>query len=395
MTTYICPYCFSKNEITDVLFRCGNIKCPAEQDKKIALYETGNENSPRLLSKVFASSSNSFLSMPSEAVCPGCREKSYKRICSQCHNELPREIDRHKGIIISVVGAKNTGKSHFIAVLIDQMRKYVACSFNASFTPINTDHEKRYKNDFYTPLYSSHRLLNSTVSGSTAQRPLIYALTISDKSFFKRNNTIVYITFFDTAGEDLSNEDTMSTVNKYIGQSSGIIFLLDPMQIQYVRDAIKPDIVNASSGTVIDDLANPADILRRVSNLIRDANNLGDAEMIPIPIAATFTKIDALEPLLPPGCIVLEDSPHRSLHAFNQTNSDNIHTEIESMLSDWGGWDFPQQLSVNYKKYSYFGLSALGKVPKGQNIDVIRPLRIEDPLLWLLSFHNIIPTYKK
>jgi hypothetical protein len=65
------------------------------------------------------------------------------------------------------------------------------------------------------------------------------------------------------------------------------------------------------------------------------------------------------------------------------------------MLSDWGGWDFPQQLSLNYKKYAYFGLSALGKTPKGQSIDVIRPHRIEDPLLWLLSFHNIIPRNKK
>jgi GTPase SAR1 family protein len=324
-----------------------------------------------------------------------CHEKSYKIICPQCHNELPHEIDRHKGIIISVIGAKNTGKSHFIAVLIDQMRKYVSSSFNASFSPINTDHEKRYKNDFYTPLYSSHRLLNSTVSGSTAQRPLIYALTISGNSFFKRNNTIIYITFFDTAGEDLSDEDTMSSVNKYIGQSSGIIFLLDPMQIQNVRDKTDPAIVTASSGTGIHDLADPADILRRVSDLIRDANNLGKSEKIPIPIAATFTKIDALGPLLHPGCIVLEDSPHRSLHAFNQIDSDNIHAEIESMLSDWGGWDFPQQLSVNYKKYGYFGLSALGKAPKGQNIDVIRPHRIEDPLLWLLSLHNIIPRNKK
>ena len=167
------------------------------------------------------------------------------------------------------------------------------------------------------------------------------------------------------------------------------------MQIQYVRDAIEPSVVNASSETVIDDLADPADILRRVSNLIRDANNLKDSEMIPIPIAATFTKIDALEPLLPPGSIVSEDSPHRSLHAFHQGNSNNIHMEIESMLSEWGGWDFPQQLSINYKKYSYFGLSALGKAPKGHNIDVIRPHRTEDPLLWLLSLHDIIPTKKK
>jgi len=395
MATYICPYCFSKNQMTDVLFRCGNIKCPAEQDKKIALYETGNENSARLLGKVIAPSSKGFFGMPTDAVCPVCREKSYKRICPQCHNELPREIDHHKGIIISVIGAKNTGKSHFIAVLIDQMRRYVSSSFNASFSPINTEHEKRYKNDFYSPLFASHRLLNSTVSGSTAQRPLIYTLTISDKSLFKRNNTIIYITFFDTAGEDLSHENTMSTVNKYIGQSSGIIFLIDPMQIQDVRDKTDPAVVNASSGTDIKDLADPADILRRVCNLIRDANNLDDSEMIPIPIAATFTKVDALKPLLPPGCIVFEDSPHRSLHIFDQTDSDNIYTEIESMLSDWSGWDFPQQLSINFKKYAYFGLSALGKTPKGQSIDVIRPHRIEDPLLWLLSYHNIIPKGKK
>ena len=40
--------------------------------------------------------------------------------------------------------------------------------------------------------------------------------------------------FFDTAGEDLNDEDTMSTVNKYICKSAGIVFLLDPMQIPAV-----------------------------------------------------------------------------------------------------------------------------------------------------------------
>lgn len=394
-THYICPYCFSKHKINNVKFRCKNQRCIKEPDTELSTYEGGRTIS---MNKVITPQKVKPLIMPRSAVCPECNENTTKKICPSCHNELPREIDTVKDIIISIVGAKNTGKSHYIAVLIDQMRK-ISYNFNACWSPINTQISNRYKTDFYNPLFKSHKLLSATTSGmsvsSTARKPLIYELVFGSSGFMKKNNTVVYLTFFDTAGEDLDDEDVMNTVNKYISRSSGIIFLLDPLQIHQVRDSLGNDVIQASSATKIEDVATPSEIIGRVSNMIRDFNSKRAAQKIDVPVAATFTKIDAIESLLPRGNTIMETSPHYELGEFDSSDAENINQEIESMLIDWNGHDYTQQLSINYSKYSFFGASSLGKIPEKGNIDVIRPHRIEDPLLWLLALNNVIPSNGK
>ena len=46
-------------------------------------------------------------------------------------------------------------------------------------------------------------------------------------------------------------------------------------------------------------------------------------------------------------------------------------------------------MRLNYKDFRYFGVSALGAEPDYENATVaaggVRPHRVEDPVLWLLS----------
>ena len=76
---------------------------------------------------------------------------------------------------------------------------------------------------------------------------------------------------------------------------------------------------------------------------------------------------------------------------YNLSDANNVNTEIENLMAEWAGFHLIQEVTHNFKIYSFFGLSALGSNPHGSNkISKLRPLRVEDPFLWLLYKNNII-----
>ena len=76
---------------------------------------------------------------------------------------------------------------------------------------------------------------SANVRGEVAVRkPLIYEMMIPLDAKGRRVHKYTFV-FYDTAGEDLKNEAIMKTVNRYICKASGLIFLLDPMQIMQLR----------------------------------------------------------------------------------------------------------------------------------------------------------------
>src|SRR5699024_9797523 len=75
--------------------------------------------------------------------------------------------------------------------------------------------------------------------------PLIYSLTFLKKNgFFKKMfgsktaSQSISLTFYDTAGENLDSESSMLTFNRYLAHASGIILLLDPLQLPNVRNEL-------------------------------------------------------------------------------------------------------------------------------------------------------------
>ena len=204
----------------------------------------------------------------------------------------------------------------------------------------------------------------------------------------KRNEIKCYtFVFFDTAGEDLNDLSTMTTVNKYICKSSGIIFLLDPMSIQGVVNQLDKDWVSRASGGLQEHDGIADDIISRVSRLIRNANGMKEEQKIDIPVAAVFSKYDAFEQLVPEDATVRRTSPHCKKGKFDDADRIAVDSEIASLLDSWGARSFTSQLENNYKTYSYFAVSALGldNNPSSRRFDIPHPHRIEDPLLWLMK----------
>jgi hypothetical protein len=383
----VCPYCFEPYKLAETPFRCTSpgARCAPEVDAvRARAWEDGVP-----LGRVLPPNGK----RQKESRCPTCSQVSRKRICPHCHMDLPHTTGKYRNLIFAVIGAKEAGKSHYLAVLIEQIRKHVGPSLNLLLEPLDDYTIRRYRQDFYDPIYRKGTTIRGTVSALAdrkVQLPLVYTLTFTGKDLFGRQaiKGVVTLVFFDTAGEDLDDEQVMNTVNKYIYRSNGIILLLDPLQLDSVRDRLNGSVPLPSRNS------ETSDIITRTTRLILKGRELGEESMVPTPLAVAFSKFDAVEPLVDPQMQLNADPSHQG--GYDIADFHAVSSEMQSLLREWGEVFITQQVEKRYRRFGFFGLTALGCNPHGdQKIPRVLPRRAEDPFLWLLHCHGLIPTAKR
>lgn len=363
---YTCPYCF--DGFNKYKFKCINKRCPGGGS--------------------FVFEAAKMTDGGRKAECPKCHQSSFKRVCPFCENDLPESTLDGQNCIISIVGSRSSGKSHFIGVIIHELIKRIAPQINNGSFEGFGDSLERYKKVFENNLYQACQQLELTRSGiNNVNVSLPYIFNYKFRSEKNKKIKCYTFVFFDTAGEDLNDIGTMSTVNKYICKSSGIIFLLDPMGIPGLVSKLDSGwVLRASGGGVIGTSAD--DIITRVSQLIRSEQGLSETDKIKIPVAAVFSKYDAFESIIPEELTTIKNpSPHCKEGRFIDADAKAVDSEIRALLNEWGANAFTSQLENNYEKYSYFTVSSLGlnNNPSSGRIKEPHPHRIEDPMLWLMS----------
>jgi hypothetical protein len=378
----VCPYCFDPFDLRETPFRCVNLKdktapggCTKEVDSRLVEKwvdprRTGRVVPPRQKRVV------------RETACDECGLVTRNRLCPHCHMELPAFIGQAKNLIFAVIGAKDAGKSHFLAVLIDQLRKHTGPRLNLLLEFVNENTNERYKNEFYRPLFEGRRTIEKTRSATeAANRPLMYYLSIDRPGIFGVRRTVVNLVFFDTAGEDLDALDTMSVVNKYIYRADGVILLLDPLQLERVRDRLgRAGLPEPSTET--------AEILTRTTTLIKQGRRLRATARIPSPLAIAFSKFDAVEPLIDPQFQLNATPAHDG--GIDLADVTAVNDEMQALLREWDGAHLINTARMQYRKFCFFGLSALGAAPVGTRVVRVTPRRVDDPFLWLLHQHGLL-----
>lgn len=362
---FLCPRCFEDQNVSDIGFLCSNDSCEKAKNKEIQ--KNINVSGQR---------------------CSGesCNHVLIMKACPLCKNELPLNIGEFKNYSLAVIGAKETGKSNYIAVLINQLKNEIGRSFNCSLQDCGESTISRYREEFYNPLYRHRTVVRGTDSGNVD--PLIYTLMFERKRLFRSpKKEAVSLTFFDTAGENLDKIGTMQTYNRYLYKSSGIILLLDPLQLPKVREALTGKIERMP-----EENTDVNSILTRTIDIIRTGqNNMDPSKKIDIPIAIAFTKIDAVASLIDPASSLNNESTHISKGFFDKVDFLNSSDEMRSLVEEWLGQELIQKLTFQFSNFAFFGLSSLGSNPDLDNrIPRFRPFRVADPLLWLLSEEKII-----
>lgn len=383
----VCPYCFEPFKLRDAPFRCSSPpqRCAPEQDSvRASVWE---DNAP--LGRVLPADAKS----GRERVCGNCNQRTRKRICPHCHMDLPHTTGAYRNLIFAVIGAKESGKSHYIAVLVDQIKKHLGPSLELLLEPLNDETIKRYREVFYSPIFTDKVQIRGTQSALVDRRvqmPLVFSLVRTGKNLFggRAIKGVVTLVFFDTAGEDLNDRDIMATVNKYIYRADGILLLLDPLQLPRVRDRL-------GSGRQLPQVnTETASIVERTTELIRAGRELSLTTMIPTPLAVAFSKFDALEPLIDSQLQLNSPSNHAS--GFDVADFEAVSAEMEALLAEWDSKDLRFKVGTHYKRFGFFGLSALGCSPDASGkIPRVLPRRVEDPFLWLLYQHGLVPAARR
>ena len=368
-TTFLCPYCFEVNDLRSVKYFCK--RC----------------NADKTVTRKGISALNRYAARAS-TLCPDCGT-SAMAVCpnSVCHHKLPEGTLTGTNSIISIVGGRAAGKTHFVGVLIYELARRIAADFQASF--VGFDESRMLWEREFGSLYHTLQALELTRVGEHKE-PLIYEFVVPSRF----GNKMYTFAFFDTAGENFNDEGQMSVLNKYIYQSAGIIFLFDPLQIPMVAAQVPSDVLTGSTaGAGGGTRTSNSDVLAHVANLIWGYRGQKRGQRISTPAAVVFTKLDAIADILPPGSAVLDNSPHAGQVMLNDLH--NVSNEIESLLKEWDEAAFVQQVNNTFPEHGYFAVSALGidnhpDATANRSVKKPQPHRIEDPFLWMLTKTGVL-----
>ncbi len=380
MSSFTCPYCYAIHDIKD----CG-MKCSYNKARDNTVCPDG-----------VLKDSDGWINPKYYGKCLKCTKAVKDIYCSDSNKYakgfapiIPQRCIVSKSLPIALVGAKATGKSNYICVLVNEIRKRMALGFNTTIN-MNCDPASKtaYDELYYRPLYKEKMQITATDKGEVP--PMIFPVD------FPKGKQVT-LTFYDTAGENLDSADNMQINNGYIPHSKGIIMLLDPLQLPQLRDKL--------SGSVLlpDQNTSAYDVLDRVILNLENVLGMPKSGKFDIPIAVVFTKMDALEgfeDILPEDSNLRVNSEHVERGAFVMDEFENTQMEMMTLLSNVLGEDYAEfEKKLNrFKSHAVFGVTALGVCPDEDGrlpASGVKPRRVLDPFLWLLKENKYIKAINK
>lgn len=369
----MCPFCFEQLAASEVQFRCWNARCAKEPD---AVFDRARGGLGINMGHAFAPPATPFIALRArlEATCDRCADTTKKRLCPRCHFELSHDAGLLDDRSIAVIGGRGTGKGHYITTLIHRLENEIGTQFGFSLGMLGDQTRERFENDYKTPLIRNKEVLQPTPSATidaSVKSPMVFRLTMHD------GRSAINISFFDSAGEDMKSLDAMSSEARYICSAAGIIFLLDPLQIDAVRQKLPQ-----SDLPLQDRAGEPVHIVERLRELF-ERQGLAATQKIKTPIAFVLSKVDVLFPVIDRSSALRGTGGH--FGSFNRADAESINTEVQNYLDSWMGGGFSNRVKSGFAKYKFFGVSSLGRPPdKLGQLESVSPIRVEDPFLWLL-----------
>jgi GTPase SAR1 family protein len=294
---------------------------------------------------------------------------------------LPNTAGAQETLIIGLIGANYSGKSHYVAALVKRLQEQVGTDLVASLSPVSDESQDRYNREFRAPLFDNSLELPVTVG---TPPPLIYDLTLSVRG--ENRNRGVTLTLYDTAGENLDRAETVRQMVDYLRPASGIIFLIDPLQVPSVREALPPQVPLPQ----LDGSADPHSVISRVLQVLKEGGVMNDT--LATPIAVALTKCDVLRDagLIAENRLWSTDKSH--VGCFDNETHDDMTGMMGSYIQRWSPAAY-NTVVRHFSRHAFFGISATGCAPdkKTRRYKFISPWRVEDPLLWLLAELGVIP----
>lgn len=309
-------------------------------------------------------------------------------ICPVCHMDLPDGWRLGQAICIAMAGARATGKSLYIAVLVKQLQ--LLCEqLGVAMEPVTRASAQAYMLNYETPLYEQRGLIPPTPTAHTLaphqREPLMFSLGVW-------HGVRRFLVLRDVAGEDLENGDPRAAHFAFFAGSDAVLFMFDPLRVKGIRDQLA-DLLPAQSHSGAD----PRSVLTNVLAAI----GAGTPRL-----AVICSKFDALLALREvqgsewsqlmshAGAAYARDSGPS--WAYDKDDGQLLHEEMRSLLQRLHGGSIVAAVenpsSGRALEHRYFAVSALGHPPSGSRVHArgIAPFRCTDPLRWVTSGFGVL-----
>lgn len=394
MTSVACPYCYNRINPAKLYYQCAGRATPGHEPcRKIV-----NEDRKRLTGysaealPSFAPTTVRSWRANGKAHCPECGSPSGPRVCPKCRTPLPANFADSRSPLIGVVGGKAAGKTVYMTVLAHELRRGIRRRFDADVQfvgdqPAGSESVARWLDEYDRALFVNRRLLEPTRPAIDGLRvPLLLQWRQAKRTWgWERFNSST-LSFYDAAGEDMSKQEFVNG-QAYLSAADGLIVLLDPFHLAGIRDRIPLPNVDRR------DAEPPINVLTRITDLLRNAHTVSGRGRIDVPVSVVFSKVDAFYPMLGDGHPLLRlDSSTEA--RFDEQAGRDTDEHVRALLQQLDADEIDAHLRSNYQRFRYFAVSSLGAPPdygSGQvNEGGVRPFRVGEPLLWLLSEFKII-----
>lgn len=303
-------------------------------------------------------------------------KKTSIRICPICHNPLPPMYGKYPAKFISTVGITSSGKTVYLSQLIKQFGLYMT-KVGITAWSLSGNEEEFVETH---PVEQGIRLPIGTPPASLP-KPLFYNIVYGGET--------ITIVLYDIAGENCVDPRGMERFGPFIANSDAISLILDPAQFAMVR---------ANSEKVAD----PTTVVNAMYNAFLGGIN----QKSDIPIAICLSKSDKLR-----GNEMIHENSNiftpltSSGNGFNVQQYNNVQGEVRKFLNDQEqGKVLINAVQTQFSDTGYFAFSSLdcdveilGKDEQGPiyaPIETPNPLRIEEPILWILWRLGIISENK-
>jgi hypothetical protein len=382
-----CPHCFTALDPDVRLYRCQG-PCESLPDPVASALRGSPVDSFPMQAR--AREPRVPWNPPASLPCYRCQRPAGE-VCPTCHLELPPNWRAGNAVCVALAGARATGKSVFLAVLIKQLEQMLH-EMNSLLNFVTADAYRVYTEVYESQLFRQRRIMAGTAGIATLNAyqatPMIISLGLV-------NGVQQYLVLRDVAGEDLERQGGDQRYLSYFQRAHAVFFLFDPTAVPNVRELLR--------GIVPEQLREPGDPLRVLHNLLA---LIGDATP---PIAMIVSKFDTLQELrdhedrtwstiMANAGAAFQRDPGIFTPRYNAADAELLHLEIRSLLHLLGAQTFVNAMMNPPRgrpyQHQFFAVSALGGSAEGEELHShgIAPFRCLDPLRWVLANRGVIGT---
>lgn len=390
MPVNACPFCFTRINSSRLAYQCtgqGPVLCRREKDE-VRERMTGNlqETYP-----TFPASTGR-----NAPLCPVCGGPGRRRACPVCHTALPAGVAGSKALTIGIIGTSGSGKTVLVTTLVKHLRDVTGRRFGADIK-FATDNPggARGLGDYQTnreaALYH-HRKLPASTSLTSSSGPWPAAIVLRWRQGPARRVRRLTLRTTMLQFSDISGGRTQADfdmLGNIVFACDALIVTLDPFLFPGARQWLPlPQVTTQANEHA------PHDVLVNLTELLRTGGHDKYRPWITTPVAVVLTKMDAFYPALDEGNPIMAAST--GIPAYDSAAGLDMHEHVRALLHGWDEVAIDRYMQVHYSDFRYFAVSSLGAEPDYENEEVapggVRPHRIEDPVLWLLSKAGTIPS---